>query len=62
VSRGALTPVGNDQPFSGMTIGYPPFFRPVRKTSIEVFRKLLAPVDPAGAERKARDRKTIVPA
>jgi hypothetical protein len=37
-------------------------FRPVRKTSIEMFRKLLVPGDPAGAERKARDRKTIVPA
>jgi hypothetical protein len=34
-------------------------FRPVRKTSIEVFEKLLAPADPAGAARK--ERRNLAP-
>ena len=37
-------------------------FRPVRKTSIEVFRKLLAPIDPAPAKGKTRAPRTVVPA
>jgi len=37
-------------------------FRPVRKTSIELFEKLLAPAGPAGAPREERRPKIVVPA
>jgi hypothetical protein len=35
-------------------------FRPVERTSIEIFEKLLAPADPAGASRKQRRAKPLV--
>jgi hypothetical protein len=34
-------------------------FRPVRKTSISVFERLLAPVDDSGARRKERRREKV---
>ncbi len=37
-------------------------FRPMRPTSIEVFEKLLAPVERHGDERKNRVTKPLVPA
>jgi hypothetical protein len=36
------------------------YFRPIKKTNIDVFKKLLAPLDPAGAPRKEHGPKTIV--
>src|SRR5271169_5755772 len=38
------------------------YLRPIKKTNIDVFEKLLVPVSPAGARRKERRPKTVVPA
>lgn len=37
-------------------------FRPVKSTNIEQFKKLLAPVNPAGGEHKKRRQKILLPA
>jgi hypothetical protein len=61
-----LVEIINPQAYFGCDYDEPAFdsrhFRPIKETSIELFEKLLVPINPSGAAIKRRRQKVVVPA